>query len=346
MANSGDRKEKMTYAKAGVDIDLKSKGISALVQKLNRVKRDRWKPIDLPGHFTGLIDFGDYALSLCTDGVGTKLIIAESMGDWSTVGIDCVAMNVNDTICVGAEPIAFVDYIAVDKPRPEILAQIGEGLQEGAEIANMTIVGGEVAVMPEIISGLDLTGTCLGVVKKKNIITGENCKPGDVIIGLPSTGIHSNGLTLARKIFEETGIDYGDFLEKLGRTIGEELLVPTRIYVNEILAALRRFKVHGMVNVTGGGFRNFLRLKEGLGFSIDKNMKAQPIFEILQELGSVDDEEMYQTFNMGLGFALIVPKKSANSIITHLGEGAKIVGQVDDSCVVSIPSLGLEYDRY
>ena len=196
----------MTYADAGVDIDKKSDSIAALVQHLKFRRKGLGEPMKLEGHFTGLIDFGDMALTLCTDGVGTKLMVADELKKWDTVGIDCIAMNVNDTICVGAEPIAFVDYIAIDRPNTMITYQIGEGLEAGARMANMTIVGGEIAVLPEIVKGFDLAGTCLGMVDKKRIITGERIAPGDAVIGLPSTGVHSNGLTLARKIVESKGL--------------------------------------------------------------------------------------------------------------------------------------------
>jgi phosphoribosylformylglycinamidine cyclo-ligase len=339
-------KKGMTYAKAGVDIDLKSKSIAALVGKLRDERKGKWKMVNLPGHFTGLIDFGEYALSLCTDGVGTKLLIAEEMGIWNTVGIDCVAMNVNDTICVGAEPIAFVDYIAIDKPDPEMLAAVGEGLQEGMRQSNAAIVGGEVAILPDLVTGLDLSGTCLGIVKKNEIITGQKCAPGDVVIGLPSTGVHSNGLTLARKVFEKNGYGFNDHVKGLRKTVGQELLTPTRIYVRQVLEAAKRFKIHGMVNVTGGGLRNFVRLKEGIGFLIDEPIEPLPIFKIMQDIGNVNDKEMYQTFNMGMGFAIIASKKDAKGMVKTLGRGARIVGSVDDSGAVSVPSLGLRYDRY
>jgi len=341
-----DEKERMTYASAGVDIDLKSEGISALVEKLSQRRRGKFLPIELPGQFTGLIDFGEYALSLCTDGVGTKLMVASEMGIWDTVGIDCIAMNVNDTICVGAEPIAFVDYIAVDTPKPDILAEIGKGLQKGAELANIAIVGGEVAVMPEIVNGIDLTGTALGFVRKSDIIYGDKCVNGDVIIGLPSNGIHSNGLTLARKIFERAGIDYRESVEEFGKSAGVELLTPTKIYVDKVLRLIKGVEVHGLVNITGSGLRNFLRVKKGLGFSIDEPMSPQPIFEVLQKLGDVSTEEMYQTFNMGLGFAAIVPEKSAKQAIELLGAGSKIIGRVNETGIVSVPQLNLEYMKY
>lgn len=340
------KKRGMTYAEAGVDIDLKSECISALVDKLRDEREGLWKTINLPGHFTGIIDFGEYALSLCTDGVGTKLLIAEEMGIWNTVGIDCVAMNVNDTICVGAEPIAFVDYIAVDQPDKKVLAAVGEGLQEGIRQANAAIVGGEVAILPDLVKGLDLSGTCLGIVKKKEIITGQNCAPGDAVIGLPSTGVHSNGLTLARKVFEKNGYGFRDRVKGLKKCVGAELLTPTKIYVRDVLDIVRRFKVHGMVNITGGGLRNFVRLKDGIGFTIEDPMKHNPVFDVIQKLGQIEDKEMYQTFNMGMGFAIIARKKDAKGIVARLGKGAKIVGEVDDSGAVTVPSLGLKYSEY
>jgi len=339
-------KKGMTYAKAGVDIDLKSECISALVGKLKDERKGKWKTLDLPGHFTGLIDFGEYALSLCTDGVGTKLLIAEEMGIWDTIGIDCVAMNVNDTICVGAEPIAFVDYIAVDKPDKEIMAAVGKGLQEGMRQANAAIVGGEVAILPDLVKGLDLSGTCLGIVRKKDIITGQKCVPGDAVIGLKSSGIHSNGLTLARKVFDDSGYGYRDRVKGLKKTVGEELLTPTKIYVRDVLKVVRDFNVHGMVNITGGGLRNFVRLKEGIGFCIDDQIEPLPIFEVMQELGGISDKEMHQIFNMGMGYAIIAPKRDAKGIVSMLGSSAKIVGKVDDSGAVTVPSMGLKYSRY
>jgi len=201
---------RMTYAKAGVNIDQKSAAISRLVKMLGFRREGLGKMLDLEGHFTGLIDFGEYALSLCTDGVGTKLLVADAMEKWDTVGIDCMAMNANDMICVGAEPLAFVDYIAIDKPSPEKARQIGKGLNRGAEMANVSIIGGEIAVLPELVRGFDLAGTCLGAVKKSEIITGAGIRPGDAIIGVRSTGIHSNGFSLARKVVEGANIGYKD----------------------------------------------------------------------------------------------------------------------------------------
>jgi phosphoribosylformylglycinamidine cyclo-ligase len=336
----------MTYAKAGVDIDKKSSSISALVENLRFKRKGLGAPIDLPGHFTGLIDFGDYALTLCTDGVGTKLLVADAMRKWDTIGIDCIAMNVNDTICVGSEPIGFVDYIAIDRPDSKVTAEVGKGLERGAEMSNMTIVGGEIAVLPELVKGFDLAGTCLGMVKKDSIITGDQIKPGDSLIGLPSSGIHSNGLTLARKIFESNNIGYKEKVKGLGRSVGMELLEPTTIYVRQVLKLIEKFDIKGMANITGGGLRNLIRLKKSIGFEIDDPLKPNPIFDVMQELGNVTDNEMYQTFNMGMGYCIVVPERQSSDLVKAAGRGAKVVGNAVRSNSISVTNLDLKYSRY
>ena len=336
----------MTYAKAGVDIDKKAGSIAALVKHLAFRREGVGAPMELGEHFTGLIDFGDVALTLCTDGVGTKLIVADEMRKWDTVGIDCIAMNVNDTICVGAEPIAFVDYIAIDEPREDVTSQIGIGLEAGARMANLTIIGGEVAVLPEIVRGFDLAGTCLGSVKKDRIVTGDDVTPGDLLIGLPSTGVHSNGLTLARKIVEANELSMNSTVGGLEESIGLELLKPTEIYVKRIMKMVKEFEVHGMANITGGGLRNLLRLKRSVGFEIDDPMTPNAIFGVLQGLGDVSDKEMYQTFNMGMGFSIVVSEGDAETVAEALGGGAKIVGRATEGGRVTVPGLNLEYDRY
>ena len=336
----------MTYAGAGVDIDRKSESIAALVKNLSFRRKGLGKPMNLEGHFAGLIDFGDMALTLCTDGVGTKLMVANDLQKWDTIGIDCVAMNVNDTICVGAEPVAFVDYIAIDKPDSKITSQVGKGLEAGAKMSNMTIIGGEVAVLPEIVIGFDLAGTCLGMVEKKRIVTGESIRPGDALIALGGTGVHSNGLTLARRIVEANGLGMKSRVKGLGKSIGMELLEPTAIYVKQVLALMEEYEVRGMANITGGGLRNLLRLKKGVGFEVSEPVKPNPVFGVLQELGDVADQEMYQTFNMGMGFALVVPEHQAADAVKSAGKNARIVGHAVKGGKVTVPSLGIEYVKY
>lgn len=334
-----------TYEKSGVSIDQKSNAIKALVDKLEYKRDGIGQNVRLPGLFASLIDFGDRYITLATDGVGTKLMIAEALNKWDTVGIDCIAMNVNDTICVNAEPTSFVDYIAIDKPNEEITKEIGIGLQKGAELSNMEIVGGEIAVLPEIVNGVDLSGTCLGYVAKDRIITGETCEEGDLIIALKSSGIHSNGLTLARKIVEANNIGWNDKVSGLSKTMGEELLTPTEIYVKQVLEITSNFNVHGLVDITGGGLRNILRMKKGLQYVISDPVKPAPIFQKLQELGEVEDKEIYQTLNMSMGFTIIAPADDAEQIAKKYSN-AEIVGRVQKGNGVLLEPGNILYDHY
>lgn len=341
-----DSKKPLTYAQAGVNIDAKSQAIEALVKQLVFRRSGPVRMIELPGQFTGLIDFGDVALTLCTDGVGTKLLVAKAMGKWDTIGIDCVAMNVNDTICVGAEPISFVDYLAIDRPDPELMGKIGIGLNRGCELANCDLVGGEVAVLPEIMKELDLSGCCLGMVRKDRIIDGSKVAPGDVVIGLPSSGVHSNGLTLARKVLETNGIGLDQRFPQLRQSIGLELLTPTEIYVRKVLEIVDKCTVHGMIDITGGGLRNFLRMRKGIGIVIEDPMPVNPVFQVLAEIGSLELVEQYQTFNMGMGFALVCPPDEAKTVLSVYGDGARVVGTVIAGEGVTVPSLDIRYDKY
>ena len=334
-----------TYEKSGVSIDQKSNAIKALVDKLEYKRDGIGQNVRLPGLFASLIDFGDRYITLATDGVGTKLMIAEALNKWDTVGIDCIAMNVNDTICVNAEPTSFVDYIANDKPNEEITKEIGIGLQKGAELSNMEIVGGEIAVLPEIVNGVDLSGTCLGYVAKDRIITGETCEEGDLIIALKSSGIHSNGLTLARKIVEANNIGWNDKVSGLSKSMGEELLTPTEIYVKQVLEITSNFNVHGLVDITGGGLRNILRMKKGLQYVIDEPLKPAPVFQKIQELGNITDQEIYQTLNMSMGFTIIAPADDAEQIAKKYSN-AEIVGRVQKGNGVLLEPGNILYDHY
>ena len=343
--------KKMTYAESGVDISEKEQAIKELLSTIKSTRKGIGKP--LGGHYAGLIDFGTYALVLCTDGVGTKVKIANALKKWDTIGIDCIAMNVNDAICVGAEPLAFVDYLAVDNPDPKLTREIGKGLQKGAELSNMSIIGGETADLPELITGFDLAGTCLAYVKKDKIVLGKNVVVGDVIIGLSSSGIHSNGYTLARKVVTQAGFSYtARFPDDLypGKTIGEVMLTPTRIYVKEIVELLKKVKVHGLSHITGSGLRNLPRLKDTVKYVLDDPFEPQPIFTFLQKHGNIDTMEMYQTFNMGMGFAVVVAKKDEKKTIDILSKfsDAKIkrVGYIGKGKGVEVPSLNLLFQSH
>jgi phosphoribosylformylglycinamidine cyclo-ligase len=337
-----------TYADAGVSQDEKAAHIAALVAALKYRRRGMGKPLTKIGHFTGLVDFGSYALSLCTDSVGTKVLVAKEMRRWDTIGIDCVAMNVNDMICIGAEPLAFVDYVAISEYDREVAHQIGVGLNRGAEMANVSIIGGEVAVVPELVRDLDLAGTCFGAVQKSKIVDGRAIRPGDLIIGLPSTGIHSNGLTLARRILQDAALTIFDPVEGTTRSWGQELLEPTAIYVRPVLRALRRASVHGMAHITGGGLRNLIRLKANVQFRITEPLAPQSVFAALQRHGAIDDSEMYSTFNMGMGFAIVVPQEEAKDVIRALRPDvtAKVVGEVVRGRGIGVPALGLSWTTY
>ncbi len=337
-----------TYAEAGVSQDEKAAHIAALIGGLTFRRHGLGRPLTRIGHFTGLVEFGKYALSLCTDGVGTKLIVASEMRRWDTVGIDCVAMNVNDMICIGAEPVAFVDYFAIEHYDHEVARQIGIGLNAAAKMSNVSIIGGEVAVLPEVIKGFDLAGTCFGVVEKKKIVDGRSIRPGDVVIGLPSRGIHSNGLTLARRILRDAALTVFDPVGASDQRWGPTLLEPTAIYVKPVLRALRRGGVHGMAHITGGGVRNIVRLKPTVEFRITDPLEPPLVFRELQALGAIDASEMYQVFNMGMGFAMVAPEADASGIIAALRPTvrARIVGDVQKGRGVTLPSLDLHWDAY
>jgi len=272
--------------------------------------------------------------------------VAETLDKWDTVGIDCMAMNVNDTICVGAEPIAFVDYIAIDEPKPEITDQIGIGLNVAAEMANVDLVGGEVAVLPEMVKGVDLSGTALGFLAKDKMVTGADIQEGDVIVGLRSSGVHSNGMTLARKVLSSAGVSLHDGLDGLDGSVVMELLTPTYIYVRDVLKVVETVKVTGMVDVTGGGLKNFVRLKKGFEYRITDPLQPQPIFQALQRLGGITDMEMYKTFNMGMGYGIIMRPEGVEEALSILKGRAEVVGKVVKGSGCGVPRLKVHYDTY
>jgi phosphoribosylformylglycinamidine cyclo-ligase len=323
----------VTYSESGVDISLEEVTVSSLISKLKETLNYR-DVITESGHFAALVKLGNRAIAMSTDGVGSKILVAEMMKKYDTVGIDCIAMVVNDILCVGAEPIAMVDYLAVEKPDPEIAAQIGEGLKEGCRQAKVAMIGGETASLPEIISNFDLAGTGIGIVDIDNVITGEKIVEGDILIGIESSGIHSNGLSLARKIFfEENNFIVDDALPNDSETsIGKELLKPTIIYVNPIIELLKTdVEVHGLAHITGGGFTNLKRLKKGTGYDIEKLPEPMAVFQAMHSLG-VPLKEMYRVFNMGIGFVVIVKAEDAKRTINIIEKhnNAYIIGKVKE----------------
>ena len=241
--------------------------------------------------------------------------------------------------------MSFVDYIALDKPNEEITEAVGKGLYKGAELSNMEIVGGEIAVLPEMVNGLDLSGTCLGFVSKDKIVTGQKCKEGDLIVALESSGIHSNGLTLARKVFESAGYKMTDKVPGLAKTAGMELLTPTQIYVKQVLEILKDQEVHGLVDITGGGLRNILRMNPACKYIIDDPIEPAPLFKKIQELGNITTEEIYQTLNMSMGFDIIAPADDAEAIASRY-KNAKVVGRVEKGKGVLFAPENILYEHY
>lgn len=311
-----------TYAESGVDISAEEEAIKALRKHFTAKKKGRGSPINIEGAYAGLLDMGDFIIGITTDGVGSKVLVATEMGNWKTIGIDCMAMNVNDLYAMGLEPIAFVDYLAMESIEPSIADQIGQGLAKGAKIANVSIVGGETASLPDIVRGFDLAGSCIGIAAKEDLVTGHKIENGDAVVGIPSSGIHSNGLTLARKLLAKYGLytRYGS----MERTLGEELLVPTRIY-SEVLDINKNCEVHGLAHITGGGLLNLKRLTR-LGLNLSDPLEPQEIFSVIQAEG-VEVREMYKTFNMGMGFAIIAPQREVRRI-ARLSDGSKQVGTI------------------
>lgn len=317
----------MTYAKAGVDIrkeELAIKNICNWVRKTFKFRENKLGSVmqDI-GMYANLVDLGgEYVLAVTTDGVGTKVLVAQELEKYDTIGIDMVAMNVNDVICVGAEPICLVDYLAMEHVDYEIVKEIGAGIYEGAKQSNIAVVGGETATLPEIITGVDgrgfdLAGTAIGLVKKDRIMTGDKIALGDAVVGFSSSGIHSNGLTLARKT--------------LPKDMWIKLLDPTRIYVKEVMTLLKEYEIHGLAHITGAGFLNLSRLTK-YGYLIDNPPEPQMVFKKIQELGKITDKEMYRTFNMGVGFCALASKKDAENIVEAYGKeyGLSIIGRIVD----------------
>ena len=331
-----DQKKHATYGGAGVKTNQEA-GLEALlrwVAPTESLRAGKTGRSVLPiGYFANVVEIGHgMGLALTTDGVGTKVLVAEMMHRYDTIGIDCVAMNVNDVICVGAEPVSMLDYIAVEESRAEVLGEIGKGLAVGAEQAGVNIVGGELSQMKEVIkglrpgSGIDLVGMCAGLVPLDRINVGQDVRPGDAILGLASSGIHSNGLTLARRVlFDLAGMSPSERAADLGRSLGDELLEPTRIYVKAIRAIGEAgVPLKAMLHITSDGLLNLCRIQPDVSFRIHTLPEPQPIFRMIQRLGSVADEEMFRVFNMGVGFCVIVANDGA--VISRAREACRATG--------------------
>jgi phosphoribosylformylglycinamidine cyclo-ligase len=294
----------------------------------------RARPVLDIGYFANVVPVSpDLGIAISTDGVGTKLLVAQAAGRFDTVGIDCVAMNVNDILCVGARPIALVDYIAVEELRPALLEELGRGLSKGCEQAGVSCPGGELAQVREMLRGthpgsaVDLVGTAIGTVALDRVLAGQDIQTGDVLLGLESTGLHSNGYTLARRaLIERGGLRLDAHVPELGCTLAEELLRPTRIYVKPVLDVLDAgLPVRALAHVTGDGLFNLVRTVKPVGFDIEHWPEPPPIFDLVRTLGGIAEEEMYRTFNMGIGFALVVAPTGADAVRERLEQAGLMV---------------------
>jgi phosphoribosylformylglycinamidine cyclo-ligase len=331
------------YTRAGVDLTKVRSMQNSLAGILSPTFESRKGKFGEPaigiGHYAGLIDIGGgRLLAMHTDGVGTKVLVAQEMRKFDTIGIDCVAMTVNDLICLGAEPVALLDYIALEKEDDELVAQLSRGLVVGATDARAAIVGGETAIVGDLLKGIggygfDLVSMGVGVVKKSSLVDGSDIREGDAVIGIASSGLHSNGYTLARRIVSGRNMD--EEVEELGETIGEALLKPTKIYVQPTLKAITRREVHGIAHVTGGAFTKLMRLVGGrkLQFQLSRleGKSAPPIFGYLKHEGHLGDAEMYRTFNMGVGLCLVTPKSEVETVLRDyrkLGFDGREIGAV------------------
>ena len=328
-----------SYAEAGVDITAGYKAVELMKQHVARTI--------IPGVVSGLGGFGGLfeldtagmerpCLVSGTDGVGTKIRVAQLMNQHNTIGIDCVAMCVNDIICCGAKPLFFLDYIAIGKNEPEKVASIVSGVAEGCVQAGCALIGGETAEHPGLMDpqDYDLAGFAVGVVDRAKIIDNTRTRPGDVILALGSNGLHSNGFSLVRKALDVEHADLGAWSEELGCSLGAELLQPTRIYVKPVLAAIQAADIHGISHITGGGFyENIPRcIPQGLTAKIEKSsLWIQPIFRMIQRLGNISEHDMFNTFNMGTGMILVVAKEDADKAAAALkkeGMGSTVIGEI------------------
>lgn len=325
----------ISYKDAGVDIDAGNQA----VEKMKGYVQSTYRPEVLTdlGSFAGLfqLDVSKYrepVLLSGTDGVGTKLKVAQILDKHDTIGIDAVAMCVNDILVQGAEPLFFLDYIAVGKLFPDKVADIVKGVAEGCKQSMCSLIGGETAEMPGFypVDEYDIAGFAVGVADKSKILTGDKVAEGDVLIGLPSTGLHSNGFSLARRVLLEGELNAGSYLDELGQTVGEAMLTPTRIYVKDILPLLDKAAIHGMCHITGGGLlENLPRVyAKSLCAQIDSAAWQRPaIFDLIKRLGEIPDNEMYRVFNMGIGYVIIVPPAEVDKVLAACADG-RVIGQM------------------
>jgi phosphoribosylformylglycinamidine cyclo-ligase len=331
---------------AGVDIAEADAGLNNIVARITATwPKSGFGAVQLPiGYFANIVDLGGIGLAITTDGVGSKAMIADMMRKYDTIGIDCIAMNVNDLLCVGAKPVSLVDYIAVEKADAAMLDGIAIGLAEGARQSNISITGGEISQLRDVVRGFDLVGTAVGTVALDRILIGRDLRPGDRVIGIPSSGIHSNGMTLTRRVlFEQSGAKIDTHFPELGCSLGEELLRPTMIYVPEILEVLDKISsIKALMHITGDGLLNLPRVDAEIGFVIDDLPEPPPLFALIEKLGGVGRAEMFDVYNMGIGFCVVVAEVDADAtlaILARHGRKASVIGHAvaDPSKSVQLP---------
>jgi len=344
---SQDLSQDFSYQEAGVNITKEEKSLKIFLNYITKtfpfISQGPGQVLSSMGYFANIIKITEALfLAVSADGVGTKVLIAQMMNKYDTVGIDCIAMNVNDIICVGAKPISFLNYLALQDPKEDLLEQLGQGFLEGARQAGVAIPGGETAQVRDLIQGVrpgygfDVAGMGIGIVEQDRIIEGQDLADGDIIVGLASSGLHSNGYSLVRRVFFDQGIFQVDsFVPELDKVLGEELLTPTTIYVpviNELLS--QNLRIKALINITGDGLLNLLRTKTSAIFTITSLLDPPPIFSLIQEKGKISDEEMFRVFNMGIGFCVIVHPDdvvSVKNVCNQFGILSAQIGHVTPS---------------
>ncbi|MCI4326397.1 MAG: phosphoribosylformylglycinamidine cyclo-ligase [Thermoplasmata archaeon] len=341
-----------SYARAGVDRNDVSDSLAALLAGTRyRPSPRSGRLLDLPGHYAGLVRIGSETLAVTTDTVGTKVVLAEELGSWEGVGEDVVQVNVNDLAAVGARPSVLVDCILCARPDPKVFAAIGRGIGRGLKRAQVALAGGETAVVPDIVRGTDLGGTAVGFFPgRRRPVTGDRIRAGDVVLGIPASGFHANGYTLLRKLLRARSVDVRRPRPGARRPLGEELLRPGRIYVDASEAVADLSTTHGLAHISGGGVRNLVRLNPNVRFELDGWPSAAGVYRWVADLGEIDPAELYQTFNLGIGFVAVVAATAVDPTRRRLAAAgvrdSRVVGRVISGEGVSLPHLGLEYHGY
>lgn len=352
MASSSGTNRRWTYARSGVDVSQRSSALAALLHEVSyRPPPSAGRAVEATGHYAGLLRVGRETLAVTTDTVGTKVKLAAQLGRWEEVGEDIVGVNVNDLASVGARPAGLVDTILCHHPDLEAFRGIGKGLDRGLRAARCSLLGGETAIVPEIVAGIDLGATALGFFPRgRRPVLGAAIRPGDRLLGIPSSGVHANGLTLVRRLLSERAVDLLRPRPGGARAIGEELLTPTRIYSVLADALADSSATHGLAHLSGGGVRNMVRLHPKVAFVFDRWPEVPPLFRWIQELGSLPDEEMFETFNMGIGFVTVVSRNRLAETRRRLARAgaadAVDVGHVERGTGVSVPAHGLAFEGY